>query len=310
VKLEAKVISVGNLTVGGTGKTPAVERLTRVLQSRGRKVAILSRGYKSRPSGSSKPQVRIVTDGRKIALSASEAGDEPYLLARNLSGVPVVIGKDRIAGGKYCLRNFASEVFFLDDGFQYRRLKRDLDIVLINSLNPFGNERLFPAGILREPLASLKRADLFILTRTDQVAPEHLERVKERLKGIDASIPILDSIHLPLHFEDLKSKKKCELKFIENKKVLALSSIADPASFKKTLTGLGAIVVKELRYPDHYSYTKEDLKTITRDAKGSYIVTTEKDRVRLEPPLGDDTVLVLKIELRITRGEEILEKML
>ena len=310
VKLKAKVISVGNLTVGGTGKTPATEKIARLLQEKGRKVAILSRGYKSRPKSKvqSPKSVRVVSDGKEILLSAREAGDEPYLLAQNLSGVPIAVGKDRIRSGNYCLANFNTETFILDDGFQYWRLKRDLNILLIDCLNPFGNGHLLPRGILREPLKSLKRADLFILARTDQEG--NIAPLKEKIRSVNPFAPILESIHTPRYLEDLKSKKKVDLKFIENKEVLALSSIAHPESFEKTLKDLKAIIMKRLCYPDHYSYTKEDLKEITTKARGCLIITTQKDGVRLEPLLENESILALRIELKITKGQEILEQLL
>ncbi|MCG2676404.1 tetraacyldisaccharide 4'-kinase [bacterium] len=313
-RLKAKVISVGNLTVGGTGKTPAVERIAGLLQEKGRKTAILSRGYGGKIQNSKckiqnyGSRVAVVTDGKKILLSAKEAGDEPYLLAQNLSGVPIVIGKDRIKSGNYCLANFDTETFILDDGFQYQSLERDLDVLLIDSLNPFGNGHLLPRGILREPLESLKRADLFILTRTDQAG--NLAGLKDRIRKINPFAPILESIHAPCYFEDLKSKRRLDLEFVENKEVLALSSIAHPESFEKTLKNLKAIIMKRLRYSDHYLYTKEDLEEITSKARGCLIVTTQKDGVRLEPLLENESVLALRIKLKITKGQEILERML
>ncbi|HEA47231.1 MAG TPA: tetraacyldisaccharide 4'-kinase [bacterium] len=307
VRLKARVISVGNLTVGGTGKTPAVERIAGLLQKRGRRVAILSRGYKSQVAGR-RSQVAAVSDGKEILLSAREAGDEPYLLAQNLSGVPIIVGKDRIKSGDYSLANFDTEAFILDDGFQYQRLERNLDILLINSLNPFGNGHLLPRGTLREPLRSLKRADLFILTRTDQAG--NLAGLRERIRSINLVAPILESIHAPCYLEDLKSKRRLDLEFIENKEILALSSIAHPESFEKTLKDLRAIIMKRLRYSDHYLYTKEDLKEITSKARGCLIITTQKDGVRLEPLLENESILALRIELRVTRGQEVLERML
>ncbi len=307
VKLKAKVISVGNLTVGGTGKTPVVEKIARLLQEKERKVTILSRGYKSQVAARSS-QVAVVTDGKEILLSAREAGDEPYLLAQNLSEVPIVVGKDRIRSGNYCLANFNTETFILDDGFQYWRLKRDLDILLIDCLNPFGNGHLLPRGVLREPLKSLKRANLFILARTDQEG--NIAPLKEKIRSVNPFAPILESIHAPCYLEDLESKKRFDLEFIKNKEILALSSIAHPESFEKRLRDLGAIILKRLRYSDHYSYTKEDLKEITTKARGCLIITTQKDGVRLEPLLENESILALRIELKITKGQEILERML
>ncbi len=309
VRLKARVISIGNLTVGGTGKTPAVERIARLLQERGRKVAILSRGYKRKISNFQFPitnrKIAVVTNGEEILLSVKEAGDEPYLLAQNLSGVPIIVGKDRIESGNYCLANFHTETFILDDGFQYQGLERDLDILLIDSLNPFGNGHLLPRGILREPLRSLRRADLFILTRTDQ--GENIVLLKEKIRRINPFAPILESIHTPCYLEDLKSKRRFDLGFIEDKEVLALSSIAHPESFEKTLRNLGVIIMKRLRYPDHYTYTKEDLREIATKARGCLIITTQKDGVRLEPLLVNESILALRIELKLTKGQEILE---
>ncbi|MCK4648488.1 tetraacyldisaccharide 4'-kinase, partial [bacterium] len=217
-------------------------------------------------------------------------------------------GKDRIRSGNYCLANFNTETFILDDGFQYWRLKRDLDILLIDCLNPFGNGHLLPRGILREPLGSLKRADFFILTRTDQAG--NLAGLKDRIRRINPFAPILESIHAPCYLEDLKSKKRFDLGFIEKKEVLALSSIAHPESFEKTLRNLKAIIMKRLRYSDHHLYTKEDLKEITSKARGCLIITTQKDGVRLKPLLENESILALRIELKVTKGQEVLERML
>lgn len=321
-KLSSYTISVGNITVGGTGKTPAVAMLAEELQKRKRKVAILSRGYKRVHSRWSPPKCRragmvhskieIVSDGIKVLMEVREAGDEPYLLARNLPGVVVIVGKNRISSGNYALTNFAVDTLILDDGYQYWPLERDLDVVVIDSLNPFDNGHLLPRGRLREPLKNLGRGELFLLTRVDQA--DNLDGLRERLREIKPGAKIVETVHHPDHLIDFKTGDRQELTILSGKKVLALSSIGHPESFERTLAELGALLVEKVRFPDHHWYRETELREVGEEAlrRGAeLIVTTEKDAVRIPPRTKSPVKLIyLVIKLRIVKGREILEELL
>jgi len=291
--LNIKVISIGNITLGGTGKTPAIIEIANLFQNK--KLAILSRGYKS----PYEHKMAMVTDGYEIFLKETEAGDEPYLLAKRLSSIPIIIGKDRIKSAKYTLSRFGTEMILLDDGFQYLPLKRDLDIVLINGKDPFGNTHIFPLGILREPIQNLKRAHIFILTKIDQ----SLNRIQiiHQLKRINPNALILESIHKPIKFISFDSKEEYPLEFIKDIDILALSSIADPDSFEYMLKKLTPKKFIHLTFPDHYLYTKKEVNKLIGYLQGiNFIITTEKDMVRLReivPP--DFPILYLQIKFEI-----------
>ncbi|MDI6792195.1 MAG: tetraacyldisaccharide 4'-kinase [bacterium] len=323
----AKVISIGNITVGGTGKTPAVITITRELVKRGKRVVILSRGYK----GSCEHSAGIVSDGERILLSPDESGDEPYLMARKLPAVPVIVGSDRIKTGRLAISNFGAQIIILDDGFSHRRIYRDLDVVLINSLNPFGNGYLLPRGILREGLLSLRRADYFILTQiadcglriadcglriaesSNQTNPKSKigtirnpkSEIQNRnnpqsairnpqliniLNRINPQAPILEAIHRPVDLLDL-SGKSYDLEMINGRNILAISSIAVPEHFESTLSKLGAAEVSAISFPDHHAYQGSDIDRIIslfREKKAEAIITTEKDWVRLNGKIKPD----------------------
>ncbi len=316
-KLAGLVISVGNITVGGTGKTPLVEMLASGLERKGCRVAILSRGYGrtvNPASGKRAPRsvnrIGIVSNGKKLLMDVREAGDEPYLLAKNLPGVAVLVGKDRRLTGDYALRKFGVDTIILDDGYQYWPLKKDLELVVIDSTNPFGTGHLLPRGRLREPLGSLKRADLFLLTRVDQA--DQVEGLMERLGKINPQTRILESVHHPSHLIDLRTGERTELTIVNDKRVLSLSSIGNPESFEKTLTGLGALLVARVRFPDHHLYQPGELKGVEEEAIGKgaeLIITTEKDAVRLHQDyLWSLPILFLKVQLKIVRGRETWER--
>jgi tetraacyldisaccharide 4'-kinase len=321
-KLPCYVISIGNITVGGTGKTPAVAMIAGLLKERGKKVAILSRGYKRIQGSGFKVQgsrfrtiskIGVVSDGTKILINVKEAGDEPYLLSRKLPGIAVLVGKDRRLTGDYAITNFRTNAIVLDDGFQYLPLHRDLDIVIIDSTAPLDNGRLLPRGRLREPMSSLRRGKIFLLTRVDQA--NNIDNLVKRLKEINPHAKIIETIHFPEHLIDIRTGNREELAILLGKKILALSSIGNPESFEKTLIGLGAILVEKFRFPDHHWYVENELRDIKKKAieKGAeFIVTTEKDAVRIalteEEPLIDFFYMVIK--LKIIKGKELLEEQL
>ncbi len=318
-QLGCLVISIGNLTVGGTGKTPVVEKFARALQNGGRRVAILTRGYKSKPPPDTrtfwqklamKKQVReprIVSDGKNVLLDSEYAGDEPYMLARNLKDVLVIVDKDRVKSGICAIEKFGADTLLLDDGLQYLHLKHRLDIVLVDCQAPFGNEYLLPRGTLREPPENLRRASYIFLTKSDG----NNEALIERIKKYNRRAEIIVCSHQPLHLENLHSGEIVMLDFLKGKYVGALSGIASPESFENGLRKLGAIVELNKRFADHHRYTAEDLEAflkrcLRRDVHA--IITTEKDAVRfpkmdaLEVP-----IFFLRVEIQIHDGQETWE---
>jgi tetraacyldisaccharide 4'-kinase len=304
-KLEAKVISIGNVTLGGTGKTPLVIYLSQKLKEKELKVAILTRGYKRKKKG----LVELVGEN-KNRIAWTGVGDEPYLLASRLHDVPVIVSKNRRASGAYAERKYPAEVLVLDDGFQHWKLSRDLDIVVIDAANPFGNSKLFPAGILREPLSSLKRADIFVLNKTDQVSSK--QNLIHMLKSYNQDAPIVESEYKIKSIERWFDHSLVEKKNLEGKKCLAFSGIGNPVSFEKSLKLLNVEVLKHHKFPDHFFYQKKELLNLekeTQELSADFMITTEKDSIRI--PMMSELeipIYVFKIDLVITKGEEIFWK--
>lgn len=301
------VISVGNLTLGGTGKSPCVEFILKELLNRKRKVGLLTTGY-----------------GRKIKdekgnLNFEEMGDESYLFSKHFPQVPVFISRNRAQSFLNATQKGECDVVVMDDSFQYPCIAKDLEILLINKRNPFGNGSLFPGGILREPIDSLKRADVIILTHADECSSSlrgdgNRMDIYSILSQKGPRIPVLESIHHPLYFEDSLSGQKYTFEELIGKKFLSLSSLADPFSFEETLKKLNVNVVKKIRFPDHYIYKSEDIKwlfNIAQKESVDFVATTEKDRVRF--PEGFKSLvptLCLVIDFRIIKGEEILDNLI
>ena len=320
-KLPRPVISVGNIVVGGTGKTPFVETLAKMLVHRGYKIAILSRGYKRKVTRASSIY-GIVSDGRKILLPAEESGDEPQLLARNIPDAVVITGKNRFITGNLAIDKYDCDILILDDGFQYRELHRDMDIVIISASLPFGNGHLLPRGILREPKGSLERASLFLLTHVDECT--NLELLKQELKSIKPNAPIIEGIHSPVSLEDITSANPIKLDYLTGRNIIALSSIGYPKSFENKLRNMGANIKDSVTFEDHHRYSNADFERIlqlARDKKVEAIVTTQKDAVRIEPfrdyllhrleEMGTGIcILALLIRLDIVNGTDILKNML
>jgi len=302
-KLKARVISVGNITLGGTGKTPLVIYLAGKLEEKNKKVAILTRGYKRK-----KKEMVKLTQKIKKKINWKEVGDEPYLMAQRLSDVPILVSKHRSISGHYATEKLGTEILILDDGFQHLKLFRDLDIAVIDAVNPFGNRRLLPAGNLREPLASLRRADVFVLTKTDQVS--NTDQLIQVLKKYNHQAPIVESVYRICSIEKLMDSSPANSKDMEGKKALAFSGIGNPSSFENSLKQLKIQILKHQTFRDHFPYRRKDILTLQEEAKSKgadFIITTEKDSVRI--PLIDKLqtpCYVLKIDLKITRGEEIL----
>ncbi len=313
------VVVVGNLTVGGTGKTPVVEKLARILSERGRKVAILSRGYKSKNEplhkklwrkfthGEEDPP-KVVSDGKEVLLDSETAGDEPYMLARNLPGVVVLCDKNRVKAGSYAIRKFGCDTLILDDGFQYLPLKGKLNLLLVDKTNPFGNQHLLPRGILREPIKHLSRASYIFLTKSDGVRDETL---LELIRENNSKAEIIECAHKARHLEPIAGGERLSLEALKGARIGAFSGIASPESFEKMLRDFGAEIRYNQRFLDHHRFTRYEIERLYRKAGGrelDMIVTTEKDAVRLfediEPPVP---VYYLRLEIDILSGEEDFE---
>lgn len=310
------VISIGNLTVGGTGKTPVVERFARALQAGGRRVAILSRGYKSRklplprriaakfkPRAEYKP--RIVSDGNSVLLDSRMAGDEPYMLATNLKDVIVLVDKNRVGSGLYAVEKMGCDTLLLDDGMQFLHLKHSLEIVLIDRQAPFGNEFLLPRGTLREPPRNLRRASYIFITKS---TPDAAGELIERIRKYNRTAEIIECAHKPLHLQNAQTGERLPLEWLGGKYVGALSAIAAPESFEEALGKLGAKIEISKHFADHHRFSRGDLSSfaarcLRRDLAA--ILTTEKDSVRLPriEKLGVP-VYFLRVEIEILTGHE------
>ena len=296
-RLPVKVISIGNITTGGTGKTPLVEHSVKYLGMIGKKAAILSRGY----GGSSPSQ-----DGEEIA------NDECLALRENLQDVPVLAGSNRVRNGEKAISDFGVDCVVLDDGFQHFKLKRDLDIVVIDALNPFGGENLIPRGSLREPLNNLERADLFIISHSNQINEEGLKSIYTRLNRVNSDTPVCESIHTPVHIENIMYDPDLGVEWLKGKRVYAVSAIGSPESFTFTLEGLKADVVKHRIFQDHHIYTQQEIDDSVSEAQSlgtDAIVVTQKDMVKIRKMnIKDANILSLKIEIEITKGADLYKE--
>lgn len=272
---DCKIISIGNITVGGTGKTPAVAAIAQALQQSGKRVAILSRGYGRNTNGTV-----VVSDGASILSTPSESGDEPFLLAQKLPGVIVIAERDRVKGAHLLREKFKPDVIILDDAFQHRRIQRDIDIVLIDSSVPLECYSMLPSGMLRENWHNLKRADMIWLTRINQSA--HVNHLMKHIQKI-TSVPVIQTRHQPAGLFS-PSRKKIALKQINGKRIYLFSGIGNPASFRKTVVSLGALVISEKIFQDHHAYSGTDIEKIVEQAGKEhidFIITTEKDMAKL-----------------------------
>ena len=301
-RVDAKVLCIGNLTAGGTGKTPAVLLAAETLRKRGHEVAILSRGY---GRASSRKEITVLLDGRHA--DWRECGDEPWMIHQSLSGqgIPVLVSADRAKAGMLAVEMYGSRVLILDDGFQHLRLHRDLDIVLVNARDPFGGGRLLPLGDLREPVSALRRAGLVVITHSDRVMTVELKRLRDSIESIHPGVQIVESAHVADHLLDVRSEEKRPLSFLKDRGVVSLSGIGDPLSFESQLESLGAKIGQSWRYPDHHPYTSRELQSIEDLRGGLPLIMTHKDFVRLPEDwlarLSGD-VLVLGIKLELLKG--------
>ena len=338
-RLPCRVMSVGNVTVGGTGKTPAVIAIAKHLQRQNIRVAILLRGYKR----TSRERVTIVSDGDRVCATLKESGDEAYMLARHLNGIPIVVGRRRYEAGQVTLERFDVDVLLLDDGFQHRQLARDVDILTVpvgrdlvgsveerkdgdpifpSSVLPLQyRERLLPAGTLREPFTALRRADIILLTHTDTV--DILQEIKEALQQLAPNALILESVHQPVRLYPLVPKQVFQEreffhveKTLAGKRILAVCGIGNPDAFVATLRRYAPAHVALLAFPDHHVYTERDMAEIDtafETSQSDLIVTTRKDEQKLVNLVAANwelAITVLEVALVITEGVERLDEVL
>lgn len=314
--LGCQVISVGNLTVGGTGKTPVAEIFARDLRKMGRRVAILSRGYKKAEPGLGERlrrlvslagayPPRVVSDGKTLLLDSLMSGDEPYMLASHLPDVAVLVDKDRVKSGRYAIDKLGCDTLILDDGFQHLELKHRLDIVLVDSRNPFGNGHVLPRGTLREPVGNIKRATFIFLTKCEAPGQEAL---KAQIRALNPKAEIIECAHRPRHLRNVFTAEERGLDFLKGLKVVALSGIAAPEGFEQELEKQGATVLARRRFADHHRYSQQEIIEIINESlalRADAIVTTEKDAVRFpRVERRDVPIFFLRVDIELLSGTE------
>ena len=302
-RVNSRVVCIGNITAGGTGKTTAVLLAATTLAKEGIRVAIVSRGYK-RQQKIEGPLVLF--DNPDVDWRS--AGDEPFMMSRILSQykVPVVIAPNRAAAATEALRRFKSQIVLLDDGLQHHRLHRDANIILVDAKNPFGNGHLLPYGILREPVSALQRASLVVLTHCDQVSEREREEIKDQIRTCNDRVEIVESCHEPEYYFDISKTKKIDLTDIKGP-VVCVSALGHPATFENSLTKLGLTLKQKWRFPDHHYYTEENLRTFEDTRAGLPLITTFKDFVKFPDNWRDilsQDVYVLSVRLKILGGEK------
>lgn len=312
-KLDCCVISIGNITVGGTGKTPTAQKMADLIKRMGYRVVILNRGYRSHWD----KEIGVVSDGNKIFMTAYEAGDEAYLMAKTLPGIPVVIGKNRAITGKYAVEKLNAEVIIMDDGYQHWHLERDLDVVLVDTLNMFGNGCVLPRGMLREPLENLDRGDLFLLTKTDQSSILSRMQLRKTIEKYNAKAPVVESVHHPKNFVEIAdwykgiTQNRMELSELEGKDVMVFSAIGNPSSFEQTLSSIGLNIKEAVRYPDHHDYGMLEMQYISERASSQNavaMITTSKDAVKIPTEFiysaREIPLYILNMDIQVTDGFE------
>jgi tetraacyldisaccharide 4'-kinase len=276
-RLACPVISIGNITLGGSGKTPLTELVARAVIGLGSKPAVLSRGYGRRSRG-----VRIVADAQGVRLGAREGGDEPVLLAERLPGIPVVVGESRYEAGRVALERCGAGVLILDDGFQHRTLAKDLEIVAVAGREPWGNGRMFPRGALREPVGALRRADVIVVTNA--LAPSAVGEIRQKLGQRLEAAAVLTATTEPESAREVTTGRVVPPDALRGRRLLAFAGLAAPDGFAATLQALGVDVAEVVGFRDHHPYTRDDIEALAgraRAAGAEALVTTEKDWVRV-----------------------------
>lgn len=287
VRFPCPVVSVGNVTAGGTGKTPLVEYLARWFARKNFRTAILARGY------------------GKLADGAAD--DEDLISEMQLENIVRLAGRDRVALARKALQEYRADLLILDDGFQHYRVQRTLDIVTVDATNPFAGGHLIPRGLLRERPGALRRADLIVLTRTDQAAPEALGDLREKVG------PAVETVHKPVHVRSLWNRKQYGLEWLRAKNVYAFCGVGNPDAFRRTVEALGASVVKFRAFADHHPYSPQDLRRMNAEAQefmAELMLTTEKDAARLNAEGFELPLTALRVEIEVSRNEDLLEERL
>ncbi len=283
------MISIGNISLGGTGKTPAVISLTNHFQKQNISVAVLSRGY-----GRKTKNTVLVSDGKKTLSDWLLVGDEALLLANNLKSVPIVVDENRVRGGQFIVNKFNPDIIILDDGFQHRKIQRDVDIVLLNCLDSSKDYRLIPLGKLREPLAQLKRADIILWSKSNL---EHAHKIS--IQPFTNAPVYESSLHTNSHVWSRK-KNKIPVHYLMGKSCVLVTGVGNPESVIKIAKNIGIDVRLHLQYKDHHDYSPEDLSQIqnsTKDSTSDFVLTTEKDRVKLMPIISSNPRVHFECEL-------------
>jgi len=308
-RLPCSIISIGNITVGGTGKTPMTIYVAKVVKQLGYNVAVISRGYK----GKAEKIGGIVSDGKVLLMTPDNAGDEPYMMAKRLKDVPVIVGKNRFKAGRQAISKFDPDVIVLDDGFQHLKLQRDLDLVLVDYRKLFGNGHLLPRGVMREPASALLNANAIILTRSDAVNKNEMSSSLKNLGFYERNKPVYRTFHHPFIYNIMNGEKKISEKnikeisrqnseCIKGRPVFAFSGLADNHDFQQTVKSLSCNLSGFMEFPDHHPYSEKDLKDISAAAKRSMsdcLITTEKDYVRMAHKIdwpGDLFVIGIEID--------------
>jgi tetraacyldisaccharide 4'-kinase len=306
-KIDAYVISVGNIVVGGTGKTPTVIYLSKLLQKNGFKVCVLSRGYK----GKNTAKYHVVSDGEQVLSNPQTAGDEPYLMAKKLSGIPVVIGKNRCIAGKYAVQRFKPDVCILDDGFQHFKLKRDLDIVTFDGNIGFGNGNLLPNGILREHVSALERADIVLINKGTKKSSDIISAMT-KYKKYNSRYHVFFCRYDADGLSGWIGGKE-EISFISGKKVFAFSALANADYFYETITRFGGDICGRLEYKDHHYYNIDDYFKIVKsayDSNADFVLTTQKDIVKFNKEWSNTSsikIFSLDVSLKPLGPEDTIE---
>lgn len=301
-KVKAKVISFGNLTLGGTGKTQFVIKFLDDT-SGDKKVAVLLRGYKSK----TKKDISVVSDGKGNILPPKYS-DEGYLIADKSKHSVVIVGKKRVKAAKIAMENFNCETVVLDDGYQYLKIKKDIEILLIDASIPFKNYKIFPRGILRENFKNISRADIIIITKINFA--EEVLKLKKAILNIKQDIPIMETKYKILHLKEIFSNKIERVDMVENKKVVVISGIANPEVFEEEIKKINPLSFRSYRFSDHHFYTENDFKNILSGMKNreEIIITTEKDAVKIKEIKIDIPVYSTVLDIEIIKGEEIWKK--
>lgn len=302
-RLACPVISVGNLTVGGTGKTPTVELAVRTLQDAGRAAGVVSRGYRRRTKG-----LLIVADPSGIRLDPMAAGDEPFLLARRLPGTPVVVGENRYQAGRICVERFGVQALVLDDAFQHRTLHKDLEVVTVTGDTPWGNGHLFPRGPLREPLSALARAHLVVVTGPQDSAGMH--RIVETVNAHNPAGGVVTAWYEPVECWAVSGALPPRVTELRDLRLYAFAGIARPQNFARTLAELGVRIAGFAEFADHHWYTPRDVEGLADAARASgaqALITTEKDAVRCLGRAPRVPLWALAVRLVLTDGRPVWE---